>query len=559
MMRIKLLPQLVANQIAAGEVIERPASVIKEVLENCLDAGSDNIQIAIEKGGSQLIRVQDNGCGIHHDDLSLALTRHGTSKIYSLDDLEKIHSLGFRGEALASIASIARIHLISRDQNSESAWQIKSAPSEMTLAPSPIAHPIGTTIAINDLFFNTPARRKFLRSEKTEFMHIEENIRKIALSRFDVRFELHHNEKKILTLSAALDELGREQRIDKLCGSLFVEHMVKFKSEMPGFKLSGWLGLPSIPRENLDIQYFYVNGRAVKDRVLAHAIKQAYQEITGRPFQPAYILYFELDTNHVDVNVHPTKHEVRFQQSRLIHDFVVRAIMEALRSASSKDPAKSFLSMGSPERKTMMSPDNYSQIRETFSTYDVLTQNYSPIAKTIEQTETRIIGFFYQRYLFVEESNQLKLIDALQAKAHMIQLHLTGEGSTTTKPLLIPETVILPRELWSVFEKITANLLPLGIGLEFLGEQTLIIRALPACLSGINVNEFMLAVGQKCQHKTELTQPEFLEMISVLAAELLLPQIAAQPEAFYSAINHLSLDMNAFSKTVTAKDLANWF
>ena len=238
-MRIKILPQLIANQIAAGEVIERPASVIKELLENSLDAGSQHIQIVVEKSGAQLIRIQDDGFGIHQEDLSLALERHGTSKIHTIDDLERIHSLGFRGEALASIAAVSRVQLISRDVNSEHGWQLRSAPSEITVSPTPIAHPIGTTITIHDLFFNTPARRKFLRSEKTEFLHIEECLTKIALSRFDVSFEFIHNQKKIWMLPKALERSAEELRIKKLCGSVFTVHMIQFDSEMPGIKISG--------------------------------------------------------------------------------------------------------------------------------------------------------------------------------------------------------------------------------------------------------------------------------------------------------------------------------
>ncbi|MCK6265237.1 DNA mismatch repair endonuclease MutL [Vibrio sp. ZSDE26] len=329
-MTIKILPARLANQIAAGEVVERPASVVKELVENSLDSGATRIDIDIEKGGAKLIRVRDNGKGIDKDELGLALSRHATSKIHSLDDLEAIVSLGFRGEALASISSVARLTMSSRPATQEQAWSAYSEGRDMQVKLKPTAHPIGTSVEVLDLFFNTPARRKFLRTEKTEFTHIDELIKRIALSCFDVTINLTHNGKSVRQYRAAKTDIQAEKRIAAVCGSGFVKNMLKIELEHQGLHLHGWITTPEGARQQNDLQYCYVNGRMMKDKLINHAIRQSYEN-SLRPDQFAtYILFIEIDPHQVDVNVHPAKHEVRFHQARLVHDFIYQALSDAL-------------------------------------------------------------------------------------------------------------------------------------------------------------------------------------------------------------------------------------
>ncbi|ADP98265.1 LOW QUALITY PROTEIN: DNA mismatch repair protein mutL [Marinobacter adhaerens HP15] len=324
-----LSPRL-ANQIAAGEVVERPASVVKELVENALDAGANRVDVEVEQGGVKLIRVRDDGSGIEEDDLPLALSRHATSKIASLDDLEAVASLGFRGEALASISSVSRLTLTSRTESQEAASRVEVEGREMDARISPAAHPVGTTVEVRDLFFNTPARRKFLRTEKTEFNHVEECVRRQALSRFDAGFTLRHNQRVVQSLRPAESALDRERRIGSLCGQQFIDNAVVIDAEATGLRLWGWVALPTFSRSQADLQYFFVNGRVIRDRLVAHAVRQAYRDVLYNNRHPAFVLYLEVDPATVDVNVHPTKHEVRFRDGRLVHDFIFRTLHKAL-------------------------------------------------------------------------------------------------------------------------------------------------------------------------------------------------------------------------------------
>ncbi|MDE1254774.1 DNA mismatch repair endonuclease MutL [Vibrio aestuarianus] len=329
-MVIKILPARLANQIAAGEVVERPASVVKELVENSLDSGATRIDIDIEKGGAKLIRVRDNGTGIDKEELALALSRHATSKIHTLDDLEAIVSLGFRGEALASISSVSRLTLTSRPATQEQAWAAHSEGRDMAVKLEPTAHPIGTSVEVLDLFFNTPARRKFLRTEKTEFTHIDELLKRIALSRFDVTINVRHNGKMVRQYRAAKTTSQEEKRIAAVCGNAFVRHMLRIELEHQGLRLHGWITTPEGARQQSDLQYCYVNGRMMRDKLINHAIRQSYETSLKADQFATYVLFIELDPHQVDVNVHPAKHEVRFHQARLVHDFIYQALSSAL-------------------------------------------------------------------------------------------------------------------------------------------------------------------------------------------------------------------------------------
>ncbi|GAB0109818.1 DNA mismatch repair endonuclease MutL [Pseudoalteromonas distincta] len=326
-MNIEILPARLANQIAAGEVVERPASVVKELVENSLDAGATRIQIDIERGGHKLIRIRDNGAGISKDELTLALSRHATSKLKSLDDLENICSLGFRGEALASISSVSRLTLSSKPKDQEAAWQAFAEGRDMAVQVRPVAHPDGTTIEVKDLFFNTPARRKFLRTEKTEFSHIDELIKRIALSRFDVSITLTHNEKVVRQYRAKTDPSQAITRVAQVAGKAFAEQGLHIQSGEGGLQLHGWV-LP-VGSANTT-QYTYVNNRMMRDKLILHAIRQAFEEVSGTQELPGFVIYIDIDPRQVDVNVHPAKHEVRFHQGRLIHDFILQAIKQVV-------------------------------------------------------------------------------------------------------------------------------------------------------------------------------------------------------------------------------------
>ncbi|WP_299236060.1 DNA mismatch repair endonuclease MutL [uncultured Halomonas sp.] len=332
--RIRTLDPRLANQIAAGEVVERPASVVKELVENAIDAGSSRIEVELEAGGARLIRVRDDGSGIGEDDLPLALSRHATSKIASLEELEGVASLGFRGEALASISSVSRLELVSNpDDDPTAGWRVVAEGRNMEPRVSPAPHPRGTSVTVRDLFFNTPARRKFLRKEKTEFGHVEEAFRRQALSRYDIGWTLRHNHKTVHQLRAGEDLASRERRIAALLGKAFLEHALHLNIEASGLRLWGWVGLPTHSRAQADQQYFFVNGRVVRDRLVAHAVRQAYRDVLFNGRHPVFVLYLEVDPTVVDVNVHPTKHEVRFRDGRLVHDFLFSSLHRALGEA----------------------------------------------------------------------------------------------------------------------------------------------------------------------------------------------------------------------------------
>ena len=329
MPHIRQLPPELVNQIAAGEVVERPASVVKELVENSLDAGASRIEIDIEDGGARLIRVRDDGGGIAADELSLALAPHATSKIATLEDLERVRTLGFRGEALASIASISRFSLTSRQTDADAAWSIGIEAGRAT-PPRPAQHPPGSTVEVRDIFHNVPARRKFLRAERTEFSHVDELVKAIALAQPQVEFRLSHNGKPVRLLRPADSEATLTARVGEILGAEFPAQSLRIDHAGAGLRLSGWVGLPTASRAQADQQYFYVNGRLVRDRVVTHAVRQAYADVLFHGRHPAYALFLDVAPETVDVNVHPAKSEVRFRESRLIHDFLYRTLNEVL-------------------------------------------------------------------------------------------------------------------------------------------------------------------------------------------------------------------------------------
>jgi DNA mismatch repair protein MutL len=330
-MPIRILAETLINQIAAGEVVERPAAVVKELIENSLDAGASRIEVDAERGGLSLVRVRDNGSGIPRDELVLACARHATSKIGRLEELERVATLGFRGEALPSILSVSRLSLCSRTTDSEHGWRIAGEGALDGAEPQPAAHPPGTTVEIRDLFFNTPARRKFMRAESTEFRHIDQGLRRIALSRFNTAFRLTHGPRQVFELPVAATESARTARLATLTDPAFPDNALYVDEARLGLRLWGWIGLPSTARGQPDLQHLYVNGRAVRDKLLGHALRRAFADVLHSTRYPAYVLYLELDPAGVDVNVHPAKSEVRFRESSKVHDFLFGCVHQAIR------------------------------------------------------------------------------------------------------------------------------------------------------------------------------------------------------------------------------------
>ncbi len=504
-MRIHQLPPQLVNQIAAGEVVERPASVVKELVENSLDAGAGRIDVEVEQGGVRLIRVRDDGRGIHPDDMALALSRHATSKISDLETLERVSSMGFRGEALPSIASVSRLLLRSRQEGADSGWEIRGDAD----APVPAAHPVGTTVEVRDLFYNTPARRKFLRTEKTEFGHIETLVRRLALSRFDVAFSLHHNRRELLSLGVADDRAGRERRLARLLGREFLAQALFLEQEAMGLRLSGWVAHPTFSRSQADMQYFYVNGRAVRDKLVSHAVRQAYQDVLYHGRHPAYVLYLTLDPRLVDVNVHPTKHEVRFRDGRDVHDFLFRTLHrvlaetspgqtvdretgEVLEPAPAPAQAPPQPATGGPQQPfRFRAAERPAAYRPSFEVQRP-PETAAAVPEVAEEGgEIPPLGFALAQlhgvYILAQNAAGLVLVDMHAAHERITYERLKRDRARTgvrSQPLLVPVSVAVSRREAELAMEQRELLLELGMEVDRLGDETLVVRAIPVLLQG---------------------------------------------------------------------------
>ncbi|VUD40640.1 DNA mismatch repair protein MutL [Thalassocella blandensis] len=532
----KLSPRL-ANQIAAGEVVERPASVIKELLENSIDAGAQQLDVEIEAGGVKLMRVRDNGCGIDKDDLPLALNRHATSKIYDLDDLEAVGTLGFRGEALASISSVARLKLTSNNGVQESAWCAQAEGRDMETSLSPAAHPQGTTVEVRDLFFNTPARRKFLRTEKTEYNRIEDVLKRLALSRFSLGFSLKNNGKVIYNWRPAQSQIEMERRVAQICGPAFMDSAVHIDMERAGLRIWGWVALPTFSRSQADLQHFYVNGRAIKDRLVAHAIKQAYQDVLYHGRHPAYVLYLELDPGNVDVNVHPTKHEVRFRDSRLVHDFLFSSLHKALADVrpSAPDqqharelemastptsyssgitaqnapaPVQSSLGLGAGNRSPS-SASHYS-VNEQITSYSSLVNTPEPMAikpaaESFAELEQRSqaeevppLGYAIAQvkgvFILAENAAGLIVVDMHAAHERITYERMKlqyAQQRIQSQPLLVPQSIAVSEKEANCADDNISLFTSLGFSIERAGPESLLIRQVPVSLQRADVENLV--------------------------------------------------------------------
>lgn len=549
MSRIQLLSPRLANQIAAGEVVERPANIVKELVENALDAGAIRIEIDAEQGGVKLLRIRDDGHGIAQDDLPLALSRHATSKITTLDDLEAVASLGFRGEALASISSVTRLTLTSHAHDSDEAWAVEAEGRDMATRISPAAHPVGTTVEVRDLFFNTPARRKFLRTEKTEFSHLEETVKRLALSRYDVAFTLRHNGRTIHQLRPAERGIEKEKRVASLLSAEFIDSSVHIDAEAAGLQLQGWVGLPTFSRSQADMQYFFVNGRVVRDKLVVHAIKQAYRDVLYHGRQPAFVLYLWLDPKLVDVNVHPTKHEVRFRDGRLVHDFLFRTLHQALGEVRPQDTvasAPSYALHAAAEPASGVAAGEFQQQERlnwqvpvsnlqdlnrpayqpayapAFNTapaasavagqLDTLRQMNQPLPAAMPAGDGDMppLGFAIAQlhgiYILAQNAQGMVIVDMHAAHERITYERLkqaVDEQGVASQPLLVPVTLAVSEREADTAEQFAAEFLQLGVELARMGPENIVVRRIPVLLQQAEVSQLITdMLGDLLEHGT---------------------------------------------------------
>ncbi|MBL5826724.1 DNA mismatch repair endonuclease MutL [Serratia fonticola] len=544
-MPIQVLPPQLANQIAAGEVVERPASVVKELVENSLDAGATRIDIDIERGGAKLIRIRDNGCGIAKADLALALARHATSKISTLDDLEAIVSLGFRGEALASISSVSRLMLTSRTAEQGEAWQAYAEGRDQAVTVKPAAHPVGSTLEVLDLFYNTPARRKFMRTEKTEFGHIDEVVRRIALARFDVAINLSHNGKLMRQYRAAKEESQHERRLASICGPAFLQHALAISWQHGDLSIRGWVADPQGARQLGEMQYCYVNSRMMRDRLINHAIRQAYQDQLKDDQLPAYVLYLEVDPHQVDVNVHPAKHEVRFHQARLVHDFIYQAVTTVLQQVGNvalpmaEESAAQEAPVWQPENRVAAGGNHFSQpatqrerqpaepsaarerapqpayqagagyqkregelygkLLQATPPADTVKQPLFPPVNAVQETPLagsqhsfgRVLMICPPSYALVEQRQQLALLNLTMAERWLRQAQLCPpEEGLRPQPLLIPIKLTLNKNEAAACVQHQALLAKMGLELQS-DHGRVTLRAVPLPLRQQNLQKLI--------------------------------------------------------------------
>jgi len=502
-MSIHVLPSHLVNQIAAGEVVERPASVVKELVENSLDAGAKSVTVDLIEGGQKLIRVRDDGAGIPADELPLALSRHATSKIDSLDDLEAVVSFGFRGEALPSIASVSRLTLTSRTDEASTAMQVEAEQGNIA-SPRPAGHPKGTTVEVNDLFYNTPARRRFLRTERTEFGHIDKWLRRLALARPDVAFTVTHNRRPVLNLKPAFSEEETRRRIAALCGDTFAEHCLFVERSVDDLSLAGWIGLPTFNRSQPDLQHWFVNGRSVTDKTLSHAAKHAYRDVLFHGRFPAYVLKLSMDPHSVDANAHPAKLEVRFRDGRRIHGFVSQAIETALKDTHPGGNATlpATHSVHEPEapahrsslhhQATFAMPERPrpAVVDHALSMVSVSSQHAAEAQPVdVEQSRVPPMGYALAQlagvYILAQNADGLIVVDMHAAHERIVyeKLKKSFEAKGVVRqPLLVPETLAVAPDEADLFETERDGLADMGLVADRTGPAQITIREVPALL-----------------------------------------------------------------------------
>ena len=585
MARIQLLDARLANQIAAGEVVERPASVAKELMENALDAGARVIEVQVEQGGIALLRVRDDGDGIARDDLALALARHATSKIHHLDDLEAVATLGFRGEALASIASVSRLTLTSSQDESGLGWAVRSEGRDMSAVIEPARHPRGTSVEVRDLFFNTPARRKFLRSEATEFGHLEEVVRRLALASPQVGFSLSHNQRVLWQLRPAANEADWLRRLGQICGPAFLEAARPVSVEAGDIRLHGWIGLPTFSRAQADLQYFFVNGRMVRDKVVSHAVRQAYADVLFHGRHPAFVLFLDIDAGAVDVNVHPTKHEVRFREQRLVHDLIYRGLHRALADlrpqdavpvAGLADPQQPATSTGlatpasaqvtsayaMPERQSGLDWGQGGRAADALASY-LATPAVTPMpAPAFAMPVTDAPGAppplgyalaqLHGIYILAQNADGLVLVDMHAAHERIVYERLKAAQADAdgirSQPLLVPLGLAVSQREADLAEREQALLAGMGIEVDRAGPESLLIRAVPALLP-VNAAEALLrdVLSDLVTHgQTRRVEEQRNELLATMACH---GAVRANRQLSLTEMNALLRDMEATERS----------
>lgn len=544
MSNIQILSIQLANQIAAGEVVERPASVVKELCENSLDAGATKIDVEVQQGGAKLLKVRDNGFGISKEQLPLALSRHATSKIAQLEDLEAVSTLGFRGEALASIASVSRLSLTSNCD--DGGWMATSEGRDMAVQLKPAAHPRGTSVEVRDLFFNTPARRKFLRTDNTEYKRIDDSLKKLALSHMGVSFSLKHNNKVQFSLRAAANQLEQEKRVADLCGSTFMQQALFLDDNRSGLRLWGWIGLPTFSRSQGDLQYFFVNGRNIKDKVVSHAVRQAYQDVLYHGRHPAYVLFLEIAPTDVDVNVHPTKHEVRFRDSGSVHSFVSSTLVKALASDRPQDHLQQHQSIspsGDENQSDAMDQSslqlaNYANVdysrpwhRPESQAVRVPIGQYQSLYDTSQSeaddtTEVPPLGFAIAQlkgiFILAENAQGLIIVDMHAAHERITYERMKSaydDQGLVSQPLLVPENLVVSQREATVVEENPSVFEQLGFSVQRAGQESLIVREIPAILRGSQVEGLLRDVlSDLLEHGSSVRIREHInEILSTMA------------------------------------------
>ncbi|HZF17622.1 MAG TPA: DNA mismatch repair endonuclease MutL [Steroidobacteraceae bacterium] len=502
-MVIRVLPPELVNQIAAGEVIERPASVVKELAENSIDAGASTVAIEVERGGVGLIRVRDDGRGMEKDELPLAVARHATSKIAVFDDLESLVTLGFRGEALPSVASVSRLSVASRTADAGHGWKISVIDGAVG-PPEPVAHPVGTTVEVRDLFFNVPARRKFVRAETTEQQHIARVTERLALTRFDAGFELKIKGKVVLKVPPAADRMQREQRVAQVCGEEFLEHAFYIEHAAAGMRLTGWLAAPTFSRSQSDLQYFSVNGRLVRDRMLGNAVRVGYRDVLFQGRHPAYLLALELDSRAVDCNAHPQKLEVRFRDPRSVNDFILHTVQHALAAtrpaggvAGSADRASLFPARNDPSLALPVGlpPQLGMPLAEPVASYRAeAAHTHAPVTPRAIDSAAPPLGYAIAQlhgvYVLAQTADGLVLVDMHAAHERVVYERLKKSlngAALAHQRLLVPVTLAVSRDEAELAERERGEFARLGFEIDRIDRDQLAVRQVPAIFADRDV------------------------------------------------------------------------
>ncbi len=567
--RIHQLDNILANQIAAGEVVERPASVVKELIENAIDAAATRVDIEVEKGGASLIRVKDNGSGIHPEDLTLALSRHATSKIHQTEDLSAIKSLGFRGEALASISSVSKLSLISKWYQADTALKAEAEGRDMEVSISPAGLTQGTLVEVRDLFFNTPARRRFMRTDKTEFRNIETVVSRVALSHPQINFMLKHNGKKVKHFIAAQNRLSEEQRVAQILGKEFIQNCVHFdlthKVDNGDIHFSGWVGLPNYHRSMNDGQFVFINSRPVKDAVVSHAIREAYAQLIPPGRLPAYIIDIEMDAETVDVNVHPTKHEVRFQHQRMVHDLIIRAVSEVINEGVKSKAGHSKLEPSSlePSFSKSYSQPNSKQV----STVEDQSEIYTELVKSANEEDASFTFLVGHQWLLIPIKQQLVLIsieELIKQQLHTKQPEIS--------PILFPQDYSITTIQAEFLLRQQDNLKRLG--LEFFIEdnnQFCKLLTIPNILAGVDIETiFKAAIADVSKHKfvagfieNLLKNKEvclsIIEYHNLNNQEDAMQWLSGYIELGNTNLEEITFENQKILKVISSSDLKQWF